>query len=142
MSSDRIEKKLVLKAPRAKVWNAIGDSNEFGKWFKAKLEDPFVAGTTVRGRITSPGFDHVKMELVIEKVEPERLLSFRWHPYAIDPDVDYSSEPTTLVELALEDAPEGTLLTITESGFDRIPLGARMARHDRALLTEQAVEER
>jgi uncharacterized protein YndB with AHSA1/START domain len=123
--TDRIEKRVVIRAPRARVWRALTDSSEFGTWFGAKLESAFAEGATVRGRITTPGYEHLKMDLFVERIEPERYFSYRWHPYAIDPNVDYSKEPTTLVEFTLEDTGDGTILTITESGFDRIPLTRR-----------------
>lgn len=123
--TDRIEKSIVLRAPRARVWRALTDAEEFGAWFRVKMHGPFVAGTTVRGNITYPGYEHVTMEIQIERMEPERLFTWRWHPYAIDPNVDYASEPTTLVEFRLDDADGGTRLTVTESGFDRIPAGRR-----------------
>ncbi|HZS41017.1 MAG TPA: SRPBCC family protein [Polyangia bacterium] len=124
-STDRIEKKILLRASRARVWRALSHAQEFGQWFGVKLEGEFAERATVRGRITYPGYEHLTMELAVERMDPERLFSYRWHPYAIDPKVDYSSEPTTLVELRLEDAPGGTLLTIVESGFDAIPRGRR-----------------
>jgi uncharacterized protein YndB with AHSA1/START domain len=124
-STDRIEKKIHLKAPRSRVWRAVSDSGEFGEWFRVKLDGPFVAGATVHGHVLHPGFEHLKFEMVIDQVEPQRLLAYRWHPYAIDPKVDYSQEPMTLVELRLEEAAGGTELTITESGFDRIPAARR-----------------
>jgi uncharacterized protein YndB with AHSA1/START domain len=124
-TSDRIEKRVVLRAPRARVWRAIADAEEFGKWFRVKLEGPFVEGAAVRGRITYPGYEHLTFEARVERIEPERYFAYRWHPYAIDPKVNYSQEPTTLVEFRLEEADGGTLLTIVESGFDRIPAGRR-----------------
>jgi uncharacterized protein YndB with AHSA1/START domain len=123
--TDRIEKTIVLRAPRARVWRAIADAREFGEWFRMKLDGEFAAGRTVRGRITYPGYEHLTVELIVERIEPERVFAYRWHPYAVDPGVDYSPEPTTLVEFRLEDVPEGTGLTIVESGFDRIPLARR-----------------
>jgi uncharacterized protein YndB with AHSA1/START domain len=123
--TDRIERSIVLRAPRARVWRAISDAREFGTWFRVALEGDFVPGATLRGRITHPGYEHVAMEMQIERVEPERLLSYRWHPYAVKPDVDYATEPTTLVELHLEDVAEGTRLRIIESGFDRLPASRR-----------------
>ena len=123
--TDRIEKRVVLRAPRARVWRAIADAKEFGEWFGVRLEGPFTAGARVRGQITYPGYEHLTMEVLVERIEPERYFSYRWHPAAIDPTVDYSSEPMTLVEFSLEDAPGGTTLTIVESGFDRIPLARR-----------------
>lgn len=119
--SDRIEKRIELKAPVSRVWRAITDYREFGEWFQVKLDGPFVQGQVSRGNITYPGYEHIKWEATVEAVEPERLFSFRWHPYAIDPDVDYSTEPTTLVEFRLEPKQGGTVLILTESGFDAIP---------------------
>jgi uncharacterized protein YndB with AHSA1/START domain len=124
-STDRIEKRVTLKAPRSRVWRALTVAEEFGAWFGVKLEGPFTEGATVRGRITHPGYEHLTMEVTIERLEPERYMSYRWHPAAIDPAVDYSAEPTTLVEFSLDDAEGGTALTIVESGFDRIPLARR-----------------
>jgi uncharacterized protein YndB with AHSA1/START domain len=124
-STDHIEKTVVLRAPLSRVWRALADSREFGTWFRAALDGPFVAGETTRGHITHPGYEHLKMEIEVERMEPERLLSFRWHPNAIDPERDYSAEPTTLVEFRIEEVPEGTRLTVTESGFDRIPAARR-----------------
>ena len=123
--TDRIEKRVVLRAPQSRVWRAIANAEEFGAWFGVKLERGFSPGARVEGRITAPGYEHVTMKLVIENVEPERLLSFRWHPYAIEPGVDYSGEPTTLVEFQLKEVAGGTELTVVESGFDRIPLARR-----------------
>lgn len=123
--TDRIEKQVFLRAPRGRVWRAITDSKEFGEWFRAKLDGPFVEGATVRGRITYPGYEHLTMEVIVEKIEPERYFAMRWHPYAVDPSVDYSAEPTTVVEFRLDERADGTLLTIVESGFDRIPLARR-----------------
>ena len=124
-TTDRIEKTITLRAPRSRVWRALTVAEEFGEWFRVKLEGPFVEGATVRGRITHPGYEHLTMEIMVERVDPERYFAYRWHPYAIDPGVDYSKEPTTLVEFRLEDAAGGTVLTLTESGFDRIPLSRR-----------------
>jgi len=123
--TDRIEKHVVLRAPRARVWRAISSADEFGAWFGVKLDGAFAEGATIRGRITYPGYEHLTMEMLVERIEPERYFAYRWHPYAVDPAVDYSPEPTTLVEFRLEDADGGTRLTIVESGFDRIPVGRR-----------------
>jgi uncharacterized protein YndB with AHSA1/START domain len=123
--TDRIEKKVQLNAPRSRVWRALSNSTEFGEWFRVKLEDKFAEGKTVRGRMLHKGYEHVTIEMTIERIEPERHFSYRWHPYAIDPKADYSNEPTTLVEFLLEEADGGTALTIIESGFDRIPLARR-----------------
>jgi uncharacterized protein YndB with AHSA1/START domain len=122
---DRIEKTIELKAPLSRVWRALTNHMEFGTWFRCELENPFVPGQTTRGRITYPGYEHLKWEVVVQKMEPERLFSFTWHPYAIDPEKDYSSEPPTLVEFTLEKSGNGTLLRVVESGFDKIPAGRR-----------------
>ena len=100
---DRIEKEIVLRAPRSRVWRALIDSGEFGSWFGAKLNGVFEPGALVRGRITTPGYDHLTMEVLVERVEPEHTFSFRWHPYAVDPNVDFSSEPTTLITFQLSE---------------------------------------
>lgn len=121
MSTDRIEKRVVLRAARARVWRAISDAKEFGAWFRITLDGPFAEGRTVRG-----SHGQFKVEMLVERIEPERYFSYRWHPYPNDPKVDYSAEPMTLVEFTLEDAEGGaTALTIVESGFDRIPLARR-----------------
>jgi uncharacterized protein YndB with AHSA1/START domain len=125
MSTDRIEKNVVLRAPRSRVWRALASPEEFGAWFGAKLQGRFTPGAHVQGPITYPGYEHLTMEITVERVEPERLFSFRWHPDATDPGVDYSSEPTTLVEFHLEEVEGGTRLTVVESGFDQIPLARR-----------------
>ena len=119
--SDRIEKRVELKAPVSRVWRALTDHREFGEWFRVKLDGPFVPGKVSTGHITHPGYEHLKWTATVQKMEPERLFSFTWHPYAVDPKVDYSSEPTTLVEFRLEAKEGGTVLTVTESGFDGIP---------------------
>lgn len=124
-STDRIERRFELRAPRARVWRAITDVNEFCAWFGVKLEGAFAAGTTLRGRNTARGYDHMLMEFQVERIEPEHYFSYRWHPYPFDSTVDYSAEPTTLVEFHLEEIAGGTAVTIVESGFDRIPLARR-----------------
>jgi uncharacterized protein YndB with AHSA1/START domain len=125
-STDRIEKQVTLRAPRARVWRALTDAAEFGTWFGMKLEGPIVAGTTVRGRVTIPKYEHLTLELVVERIEPQRLFSYRWHPGATDPAYDYSKEPMTLVEFRLADAADGgTSLVIVESGFDQLPVSRR-----------------
>ena len=121
MNTDRIEKQVLLRAPRARVWRALTDAAEFGSWFQVKLETGFAVGERAVGRITHPGYEHVRFEVTVERMDAERLFSFRWHPYAVDPKVDYANEPTTLVEFRLEEQAGGTLLTVVESGFDRIP---------------------
>jgi uncharacterized protein YndB with AHSA1/START domain len=125
-STDRIERKILLKAPRARVWRAVSDAAEFGDWFGVDFEGKaFVAGMPVQGKVTYPGYEHISMEVQIERIVPQRLLSWRWHPAAIDPAVDYSQEPTTLVVFELEEVEGGTLLTVVESGLDKIPLARR-----------------
>lgn len=124
--TDHIEKRITLRATPARVWRAISDAREFSAWFQVDLHDDFAPGTTVRGKLTIKGMEHLTMEIVIERMERERLLSFRWHPYAIDPAVDYSAEPPTLVELQIEPTAEGTLLVVTESGFDKVPAARRL----------------
>jgi uncharacterized protein YndB with AHSA1/START domain len=118
---NRIEKRMVLKAPVSRVWRALTDYREFGEWFRVKLEGPFLPGQVSRGYITYPGYEHVKWEVVVQRMEPEQLFSFTWHPYSVDPKIDYSKEPSTLVEFRLEKTPDGTLLQLTESGFENIP---------------------
>lgn len=125
MITDRIEKQAILRAPLARVWSAISDARQFGAWFGLALEGDFQEGRTIRGRITHPGYEHLTAELFVERVSPPAYFSYRWHPYAVDPTVDYSQEPTTLVEFELAEVPQGTRLTIRESGFDRIPTGRR-----------------
>jgi len=124
--NDRIEKRIELKASVSRVWRALTDHREFDQWFRVKLEGPFVPGQVSRGQMTYPGYEHLKWEAVVEKMEPERLFSLTWHPYAVDPKIDYSKEPATLVEFRLEATPDGTRLTLTESGFDKIPAGRRL----------------
>ncbi|HTE46869.1 MAG TPA: SRPBCC family protein, partial [Gemmatimonadaceae bacterium] len=112
-SSDRIEKQVVLESPRSRVWRAITDVREFNQWFGVALTSPFGPGATVSGHVTNAGYESLVMTAWVETMEPERLFSFRWHPHALDPKVDYSKEPTTLVTFALEDSKGGTKLTIT-----------------------------
>ena len=136
VDTDRIEKQILLRAPRERVWKAISDATAFGHWFGVEFDDPFVAGARITGRIVPTKVDDevAKMQeaytgmacdITVERIEPMSLLSFRWHPYAIEAGSDYSKEPQTLVKFELEEVREGTMLTITESGFDHIPLGRR-----------------
>jgi uncharacterized protein YndB with AHSA1/START domain len=136
MSTDRIEKKILLRAPLARVWRALSDSTEFGLWFGMRFTAPFAPGAVMRGVIVPTVADAevakaqkqhegIAFEITIEEMQPERRFSFRWHPGAIDPAIDYSLEPTTLVVFTLEQLPDGVLLTVTESGFDQIPLARR-----------------
>jgi uncharacterized protein YndB with AHSA1/START domain len=136
MNTDRIEKKVLLHAPRKRVWRAVSDSTEFGAWFGVKFDGPFVAGANLHGVVVPTTVDAevakaqqkyagMPFDITVDRMEPEKLFSFRWHPYAIEPEVDYSGEPTTLVVFELEEQADGILLTITESGFDQIPLERR-----------------
>jgi uncharacterized protein YndB with AHSA1/START domain len=122
---NRIEKRIELKAPVSRVWRAITDHREFGEWFRVKLDGPFVPGQVSTGHITHPGYEHVKWNAVVQKMEPERHFSFTWHPNGIDPKIDYSKETPTLVEFRLEKTADGTLLVLTESGFDKVPSDRR-----------------
>lgn len=123
--TDVIEKRTEIKAPVDRVWKALTDYREFGEWFGVALDGPFVVGEASTGHMTVPGYEHLKWEAVIKAMEPKRLFSYTWHPYAIEPDVDYSQEPPTLVEFRLEETASGTLLIVTESGFDKIPAHRR-----------------
>lgn len=136
MSTDRIEKKILLRAPRARVWRALADSTEFGRWFGMEFDGPFTPGARMRGVIVPTTvnaevakaqreYEGLPFDMTVEQMEPERLFSFRWHPNAVERGVDYSTEPTTLVTFTLEEAADGVKLTVTESGFDRIPLARR-----------------
>ncbi len=122
----KIEKTIEIAAPLTKVWLALTDAKQFGEWFLVKLEGPFVAGQAVGGQLTFPGYEHVRMEVVVKAIEPETYFSYTWHPYAVDPTVDYSHETPTLVEFRLQETAEGkTLVTVTESGFENIPSARR-----------------
>jgi uncharacterized protein YndB with AHSA1/START domain len=123
--NDPIEKRIEIKASVSRVWRALTDYREFGEWFRVKLDGPFVPGQVSRGNITYPGYEHLKWEAVVQTMEPERLFSFTWHPYAVDPNIDYSKETPTLVQFRLEKTTNGTLLLLTESGFDKIPSNRR-----------------
>lgn len=126
-SSDRIERKILLKAPRSQVWRALANAEAFGQWFGVALEGKrFVAGERTQGQITYPGYEHLIWDVAVERVEPERVFSFRWHPYAVEPQVDYSQESETRVQFELEDMDVGTLLKVVESGFNNIPEARRL----------------
>jgi len=136
MSTDRIDKQIFLPAPPSRVWRALADSSEFGAWFGMKLDGAFSPGETIRGHIVpttadpdiaaaQKPYEGTPCELLIEQMEPERLFSFRWHPFAIEPGVDYSAEPMTLITFVLQPQADGVLLTVSETGFDRIPLERR-----------------
>ncbi len=120
-STDRIHKEITLSAPQSRVWRALSDSAEFGEWFCVRLEGPFILGEKIQGQITVPGYEHMTFRALVERMEPERSLAFRWYPHAFEPEFDYSNEPTTLVEFHIEKAGDGVRLTVTESGFDAIP---------------------
>lgn len=143
MSQERIEKRIELKAPVSRVWQALTDYQQFGEWFRVKLDGPFVAGKLSTGHMTYPGFEHVKWEAAVQKIEQERLFSFTWsHPQSFDKakySPDYSNLPTTLVEFRLEKTATGTLLVLTESGFDKLPadLGLEAFRRNEGGWTEQ-----
>jgi len=137
-STDRIEKQVVLKAPRERVWQAISDARQFGIWFGVEIAGPFVAGERVSGRLVPTRVDEALarkqapyegtvFDFFVERIEPPHRFSFRWHPCAVEPGADYTQEPTTLIVFTLEEVPEGTRLTITESGFDQVPLARRAA---------------
>ena len=133
---DRIEKEILLDLPIARVWHAIGDSQAFGSWFGVSLEEAFIAGRRLKAKIVpttvdaevarqQQPYEGKTFDLFIERVEPLKRLAFRWHPYAVEPGIDYSDEPTTLVTFELKEVPGGTQLTLTESGFDQLPLERR-----------------
>lgn len=123
--NDRIEKAIDLNAPVERVWRALTDHREFGTWFRVRMEGPFVPGEAARGNITYPGYEHVVMSVTVTRMEAPRYFAFTWHPYAVDPDVDYSAETPTLVEFRLEPTLNGTHLTVVESGFDAVPAHRR-----------------
>jgi uncharacterized protein YndB with AHSA1/START domain len=140
-TTDRIEKKVLLRSPRTRVWRALTDPQEFGTWFGMRFDGPFVPGNRVRGTIvpttvdatvaaSQRRYEGTSFELHIERMEPERLFSFRWHPYAVEASVDYSIEPMTLVRFELEETSNGVLLTVVESGFDKIPITRRAKAFD------------
>jgi uncharacterized protein YndB with AHSA1/START domain len=121
-NTDRIERRVRIAAPRSRVWRALTNAREFGSWFGVALDgDTFEPGTRVTGRITHSGYTHLEWNVLIERLEPERYFAWRWHPAAVEADKDYSKEPTTLVEFTLVDDEGGTLLTVVESGFDKVP---------------------
>jgi uncharacterized protein YndB with AHSA1/START domain len=138
MNTDRVEKSVFLRTSLARAWRALSDSAEFGTWFGVRFDGPFLPGATLSGVIVpttvnaevaaaQKNYEGAAFDITVEKMEPERLFSFRWHPFAVEPGIDYSAEPTTLVEFRLQEAADGVMLTVTESGFDQIPL-ARRAR--------------
>jgi uncharacterized protein YndB with AHSA1/START domain len=127
---DRIEKKIVLRAPRSAVWRALADAKAFGEWFGVALDGDITPGARVRGRLKHKGFEHVPFEITVETMKPEELLSWRWHPDApVEPEHDFATEPTTLVTFTLDEVADGTVLTVVESGFDRIAPSRRTAAY-------------
>jgi uncharacterized protein YndB with AHSA1/START domain len=124
-NTDCIEKELLLKAPQARVWRALSDQAEFGTWFKMSFDSPFAVGATIHGRLAHPKYEHLRIEMVVEAIEPQSRFAYRWHPYAMDTAVDYSKEPMTLVDFRLTEQDGSTLLRITECGFDKIPASRR-----------------
>jgi uncharacterized protein YndB with AHSA1/START domain len=126
MKTNSIKKQINLKAPVSRVWDALTNHREFGQWFGVKLEGPFVIGQVLRGKITIPGYEHCKFEVVVQKMDPQQFFSYTWHPYSVDPSMDYSKEQPTLVEFKLEKTSHGTLLTVTELGFEKIPANRRL----------------
>jgi len=121
----KVEKQVEIMAPVAKVWDALTDHEKFGTWFRVRLEGPFVAGEASQGYITWPGYEHIRWVATVKEIVPEKLFSFTWHPYAVDPAVDYSQEEPTLVEFRLEPTASGTRVTVTESGFEKVPEARR-----------------
>lgn len=139
--TDRIDTRIDVKAPRARVWRALADAKEFGTWFGIALDGAIVPGATVHGVMTRPNGEQLKVNFVIDQVQPEHYFSYRWRPYAFDPAIDYSAEPMTLVEFRLEEAPGGTVVHIAESGFDGIPLFRRaeaFAKHSEGWKSQSA----
>jgi uncharacterized protein YndB with AHSA1/START domain len=141
MNTDRIEKKVQLNASRERVWHAVSDATQFGRWFGVKFEGAFEEGKSLRGKITPTEVDEavaamqkphegMAFEWVVERIEPQQRIVFRWHPFAIDKAVDYSAEPMTTIVFELDDSDGGTLLTITESGFDAIPAARRAQAYE------------
>src|SRR4029077_7746375 len=127
MTSDQMEEQVVLPSPRARVWRALTNAEELGAWFGANITGATItSGAHVVGHMTIPGYEHVAFDIIIDEMVAERRFSWRWHPGAIDPKVDYSAEARTLVTFTLEDAPNGgTLLRVVESGFDALPAARR-----------------
>jgi uncharacterized protein YndB with AHSA1/START domain len=136
VTTDRIEKQVLLRAPRTRVWRALTDAQEFGAWFGVRFDGPFTPGALLRGVIVPTSVDAevakaqqpyegMPFEITVDRIEPETLFSFRWHPFAVEREVDYSHEPTTLIVFTLQEVANGIMLTVTESGFDQVPLARR-----------------
>lgn len=122
-ATDRIERSVLIQAPRARVWRALTNAQDFGTWFGAELKGQiFAPGQRVRGPMDgSCGHDDVMFDVVVDRIEPQDLFSYRWHPAAIEPGADYPNEELTLVTFTLQDAPgNATRLTVVESGFDKV----------------------
>jgi uncharacterized protein YndB with AHSA1/START domain len=122
---DKIEKQMEIAAPVSRVWQALTDFRQFGEWFLVKMDGPFVAGERISGQITHPGYEHLRMQIEVKVIKPETVFSYAWHPYAVDPKIDYEQEEATIVEFRLRATAVGTLLTVTESGFEKIPSARR-----------------
>src|SRR5262245_26257226 len=121
-STDSVKRTILIQAARSRVWRALTEAAEFGTWFGVKVEGQFRPGAHLRGAVTHPGYEHVMWDIIVERMEPERVFSWRWHPYSVEKGVDYSHEPRTLVVFELDEVGEGTRLTVVESGFDQVPL--------------------
>jgi uncharacterized protein YndB with AHSA1/START domain len=128
-STDRIEKQILLRAPQARVWKAITNAREFGSWFGWNIQGEFAEGATLNGKITVKGYEHITLEMTVERMQPQTLFAYRWHPSAVEQGIDYSSEPLTRVTFELTEQKDGTLLTVIEDGFDQIPLARRAAAY-------------
>jgi len=126
MNENRIERSVDLKSAPSKVWKALTDHKQFDQWFSIRLNGPFAVGTTVAGNLTFEGMEHVSVEFTVTALEPESRFAYKWHPGAIDPSIDYSKEPETLVEFTLMPQGSGTKLTVVETGFEKIPGGRRL----------------
>jgi uncharacterized protein YndB with AHSA1/START domain len=125
-TENSIQKRIEIAAPPARVWRALTDFRQFSQWFQVALDGPFVAGQPVGGRLTFPGYEHVRMDIEVKTIQPENYFSYTWHPYSVDPTIDYAKETPTLVEFRLAPSETGTSLTVTESGFDKIPADRRV----------------
>ena len=125
-TTDRIEREVIVRAPRARVWQALTDARQFGEWFGIRPSGPFVPGATVHAVVTTAGYENLKFSILIVAIQPETLFSYRWHPFAVEPGRDYSAEPTTLVEFHVDEVPGGTRVRVVESGFGQVPASRRL----------------
>jgi uncharacterized protein YndB with AHSA1/START domain len=141
MAEERIVKNVIIRAPRERVWKALTDSQEFGRWFGAQFDGPFVAGRSVRGRIApsevatpeeiaSHPYLGKPMVFQIERIEPPHRFSYRWQPLEGRDNPETFNGPSTLVEFTLDETNEGTRLTVTESGFSSIPTARRKSAYE------------